>query len=57
MLHGLQHSFFLTFVLAATVGAFAQSDYNVITVSNGGTISGTVKWSGPVPPGLDFPVT
>jgi hypothetical protein len=57
MLHGLQHSFFLTFVLAATAGAFAQNDYNVITVSNGGTISGTVKWSGPVPRGLDFPVT
>ena len=57
MRHGLQRPFFLTFVLAATVGAFAQNDYNVITVSNGGTISGTVKWSGPVPPGLDFPVT
>jgi hypothetical protein len=57
MLHGLQHSFFLTFVLAATAGAFAQNDYKVITATNGGTISGTVKWSGPVPRGLDFPVT
>ena len=57
MLHGLQHSFFLTFALAATAGAFAQNDYHVITVSHGGTISGTVKWSGPVPRGLDFPVT
>jgi len=28
-----------------------------ITVTDGGTISGTVKWSGPVPRGLDFPVT
>lgn len=57
MLHGLQRSFFLTFVLAATAAAFAQSDYKVVTVSNGGTISGTVKWSGPVPHALDFPVT
>src|SRR5260370_24291008 len=57
MLHGLQRSLFLTFVLAATAMAFAQSDYKVVTVSNGGTISGAVKWSGPVPHGMDFPVT
>jgi hypothetical protein len=57
MRHGLQRSFFLTFVLAATAMTFAQNDYKVVTVSNGGTISGTVKWSGPVPLGLDFPVT
>jgi hypothetical protein len=53
----LSFTFFLTFVLAATAMAFAQSDYKVVTVSNGGTISGTVKWSGPVPHALDFPVT
>ncbi len=57
MRHGLQRSFFFTFVLAATAMAFGQSDYKVIAVSNGGTISGTVKWSGPVPHGLDFPIT
>ena len=57
MRHGLQRSFFLTFVLGATAVAFAQSDYKAIAVSNGGTISGTVKWSGPLPRGLDFPVT
>jgi hypothetical protein len=61
MLHSRQRllsfTFFLTFVLAATAIAFAQSDYKVVTVSNGGTISGTVKWSGPVPHALDFPVT
>jgi hypothetical protein len=27
----------------------AQSGYRVITVADGGTISGTIKWSGPVP--------
>jgi len=46
----------LIFAFAATL-AFSQSDYNVITVSNGGTISGTVKWAGAVPHALDFPVT
>ncbi len=35
-------------VLAAEVCA-AQSGYQVIPVSNGGTIRGTVKWQGPLP--------
>lgn len=47
---------FLTLCLAATAVS-AQSNYHVVTVSNGGTIAGTVKWSGPLPHGLDFPVT
>ncbi len=47
----------LTFLFAATAVLSAQSNYKVVTVSNGGTISGTVKWSGPLPHGLDFPVT
>ena len=34
----------------------AQS-YSVVTVSDGGTISGTVKWSGSMPHSLNFPVT
>jgi Polysaccharide lyase family 4, domain II len=34
---------------AAASPALAQSEYRVISVSNGGTISGTVKWSGPEP--------
>ena len=48
---------FLTFLLAASVAAFAQGDYRVISVVDGGTISGTVKWSGGVPHALSFPVT
>jgi len=42
-------------LVAATAGQ--NGEYHVITVSNGGTISGTVKWSGPEPhlPGL--PIT
>jgi len=44
------------FFFAAGV-TFAQSDYKVITVTDGGTISGSVKWSGPVPHAAVFPIT
>jgi hypothetical protein len=44
-------------LFAAAAAAFAQSDYKVVTVTDGGTISGTVKWSGPVPHSLEFPIT
>ena len=44
------------FLMAAGSQASAQSGYSVIAVTNGGTISGTVKWSGPEPKGLDVPV-
>jgi hypothetical protein len=38
------------FVLAlAAARSAAQSGYQVITVENGGTIKGTVKWQGPLP--------
>jgi hypothetical protein len=49
--------YFLTIFFAATTAAFAQNDYKVINVTDGGTISGTVKWSGSVPRTVDFPVT
>lgn len=43
--------------LAINVVAFGQDSYRIITVNNGGTISGTVKWSGAVPHTLLYPVT
>ena len=43
------------FLIAVGSPASAQSGYSVIAVTNGGTISGTVKWSGPEPRGLDVP--
>ena len=43
------------FLFAATY-SFAQ-DYKVISVTDGGTVSGTVKWSGPVPRTAEFPIT
>jgi hypothetical protein len=40
-----------------TTFAAAQDGYKVISVTDGGTISGSVKWSGPAPRELAFPVT
>jgi len=50
-------SFLIAFLLAVATFAVAQGDYKVISVTDGGTISGTIKWSGPVPRELDFPVS
>lgn len=44
-------------LLFSAAALFAQGDYKVVTVVDGGTISGTVKWSGPAPRSLDFPIT
>jgi hypothetical protein len=38
----------LLFFALAQMG-LAQSEYQVVSVSNGGTIKGTISWSGPVP--------
>jgi hypothetical protein len=46
----------LAFLATATF-TIAQSDYRVISVTDGGTISGTVKWSGATPHELEFPIT
>ena len=37
--------------------AAAQGDYRVVPVTNGGTITGTVKWSGPEPRLVRFAIT
>jgi hypothetical protein len=42
--------------LCLTIHASAQ-EYQVIEVARGGTIAGTVKWSGPVPPQVKLPVS
>ena len=41
-------------LIAAASKAPAQSAYTVVPITNGGTIAGTVKWSGPEPGGLKF---
>ncbi|MGH9529134.1 MAG: hypothetical protein ACRD2S_04360, partial [Terriglobales bacterium] len=50
-------AFLLPVLLAAVQPCSAQSGYQVITVTNGGTIKGTVRWSGTVPHALSVPVT
>ena len=47
----------LAFLMVAVTDSVAQGNYQVISVNNGGTITGTVKWSGPVPHELTLPVT
>ena len=39
-----------------TIAAAGQSGYQVITVNDGGTITGTVKWSGPIPKIAAMPI-
>jgi hypothetical protein len=51
-----KHFSLLTFVFAATGLLLAQNNYKIVKVTNGGTISGTVKWSGPLPHQRDFPI-
>src|SRR6266852_8613403 len=42
-------------LLALSAAGFGQG-YQVVTVSNGGTITGTVKWSGPMPRLASMPI-
>jgi len=44
-------------VLLVPKPAIPQASYTVITVQNGGTISGTVKWSGPAVKPPSVPIT
>lgn len=44
-------------LLISAAVAYAQNDYKVVTVTDGGTISGTVKWAGAAPRSLQFPIT
>jgi hypothetical protein len=48
---------FLFACLLLAVGNATAQSYQVISVQNGGTIRGTVKWSGPVPRTLTLPIT
>src|ERR1700746_1355507 len=43
--------------LFGAASASAQSSYSVMKVENGGTIPGTVKWSGPTPKAPKLPIT
>src|SRR5260370_16719284 len=45
------------FIFFGASSASAQSGYTVIKVDDGGTITGTVKWSGPTPKAPKLPIT
>jgi hypothetical protein len=47
----------LFILAAASAVSFGQDAYQVLTVTDGGTISGTVQWSGAVPHSSEFPIT
>ena len=61
--HRIDRAVFVTELILSLVGlllavnAFAQSDYRVIQVSDGGTISGSVRWEGPQPKVPRLPIT
>ena len=42
---------------SANKAAGQSSGYSVVSVANGGTMKGTVKWSGPEPHPVGFPIT
>ena len=46
-----------TFLSCATTTLVGQEAYQVVSVADGGTITGTVKWSGPQPHLVSFPIT
>lgn len=48
---------FLSILWILNTVVVAQTEYQVIRVSEGGNISGTVKWSGPLPRLASFPIT
>lgn len=42
--------------ITTCISLHGQAAYQVVSVTDGGTISGSVKWAGPVPRGLEFPI-
>jgi hypothetical protein len=54
---GWTRAYFFLLLMFVASRAFSQSEYKVINVVDGGSISGSVKWSGPVPRSLDFPIS
>jgi hypothetical protein len=52
----IRHLLISAFLLSVLPLA-AQTSYQVIQVTNGGTISGTVKWSGPLPHLTSLPIS
>jgi hypothetical protein len=57
-MHTFAKTIWLFFALQVlSVVSCAQSEYRVVQVNESGKISGTVKWSGPMPRLVGFPIT
>ena len=56
MFQAVRLALFSVGLLALAGNATAQSNYQVISLSNAATITGTVKWSGPLPRIPSFPI-
>jgi Polysaccharide lyase family 4, domain II len=56
-MRSLRFGWGLAIVGSLYLSVVSAQTYQVIDVSNGGTIAGTVKWSGPVPHLAQFPIT
>jgi hypothetical protein len=49
MMKSVAVSLFALLLVLTVSPAGAQSGYQTVTVNDGGTINGTVRWNGPVP--------
>jgi len=49
MMKSTKVSLFASLLVLTVTPTVAQSGYQTVTVNDGGTITGTVKWNGPVP--------
>ena len=57
MLEGRKLAVILLFLFAVLEIGVAQSEYRVVSLSNPGTIKGTVTWSGPIPRPVALSIT
>ncbi|PYX72359.1 MAG: hypothetical protein DMG72_15180 [Acidobacteria bacterium] len=57
MFRTVKFTVFSALLLIAARNAASQSKYQVVSVSNAGTITGSVQWAGPAPRALTFPIT
>src|SRR5713226_9160099 len=56
MFQAVRLALFSVGLLALAGNATAQSNYQVVSLSKAATITGTVKWSGPLPRTPSFPI-
>jgi hypothetical protein len=57
MIHTLRRMIFCGVFFGSAHALAAQTSYQVVPVVNGGTITGTVKWTGPLPHLTALPIT